>query len=640
MGSDRPASSPLLRGGGHSCHYSLADRATVAKYPGSPVPPAQNHSHSLRSLLPFLWEFRGRTLLALAFLVIAKLATVTIPVALKLIVDRLNPVHHSLLVLPLALLIGYGLLRFASILFGELRDLVFERAALRAVRRIALRVFRHLHDLDLTFHLERQTGGLSRDIERGTRGISFVLSFMLFNILPTLLEIALVLGIFLWNFSAWFAFIIIISVVVYIAFSILVTEWRMHHVRRMNELDSKANTRAIDSLLNYETVKYFTNEDFEAQRYDNEMAAWEKEALKTQYSLSTLNSGQGLIIAAGVTAMMLLAGYEVVHGRMTLGDFVMVNAYMVQLFMPLNFLGFVYREMKRSIVDMERMFALLDRNTQVADKAGAPALKVNHGDVRFENVRFGYGKDREILHGVSFAIPAGAKVAVVGPSGAGKSTLARLLFRFYDAGDGRILVDSQDIRDVTRDSLRRNIGIVPQDTVLFNDTIYYNIAYGRPDATRSDIERAAAMANLKQFIESLPQGYETLVGERGLKLSGGEKQRVAIARAMLKNPPILVFDEATSSLDSNAEQAILVAMRELAEHRTSLVIAHRLSTIVDADEIVVLDHGAVVERGTHRELLHAGGLYAQLWTLQQREAEEKQKKAAEQPTPPAFALNG
>ena len=604
------------------------------------MPPAQNRSHSLRSLLPFLWEFRGRTLLALAFLVIAKLATVTIPVALKLIVDRLNPVHHSLLVLPLALLIGYGLLRFASILFGELRDLVFERAALRAVRRIALRVFRHLHDLDLTFHLERQTGGLSRDIERGTRGISFVLSFMLFNILPTLLEIALVLGIFLWNFSAWFAFIIIISVVVYIAFSILVTEWRMHHVRRMNELDSKANTRAIDSLLNYETVKYFTNEDFEAQRYDNEMAAWEKEALKTQYSLSTLNSGQGLIIAAGVTAMMLLAGYEVVHGRMTLGDFVMVNAYMVQLFMPLNFLGFVYREMKRSIVDMERMFALLDRNTQVADKPGAPALKVNHGDVRFENVRFGYGKDREILHGVSFAIPAGAKVAVVGPSGAGKSTLARLLFRFYDAGDGRILVDGQDIRDVTRDSLRRNIGIVPQDTVLFNDVIYYNIAYGRPDATRSDIERAAAMANLKQFIESLPQGYETLVGERGLKLSGGEKQRVAIARAMLKNPPILVFDEATSSLDSNAEQAILVAMRELAEHRTSLVIAHRLSTIVDADEIVVLDHGAVVERGTHRELLHAGGLYAQLWTLQQREAEEKQKKAAEQPTPPAFALNG
>ncbi|MGA9855514.1 MAG: ABC transporter ATP-binding protein/permease [Gammaproteobacteria bacterium] len=604
------------------------------------MPPALNRSHTLRSLLPFIWEFRGRAMLALAFLIIAKIATVMIPVALKHLVDDLNPVHHAALVLPVALLIGYGVLRFASTLFGELRDLVFEFAALRAVRRIALRVFRHLHDLDLAFHLERQTGGLSRDIERGTRGISFVLSFMLFNILPTLLEIGLVLGIFLWNFSAWFALIIVLSVVLYIAFSILVTEWRIQHMRRMNELDSKANTRAVDSLLNYETVKYFTNEDFEAQRYDKEMASWEREALKTQYSLSTLNSGQALIISVGVIAMMLLAGYEVVHGRMTLGDFVMVNAYIVQLFMPLNFLGFVYREMKRSVVDMERMFALLDRNTQVADKPGATALKVSQGEIRFENIRFGYNKDREILHGVSFAVPAGSKVAVVGPSGAGKSTLARLLFRFYDATGGRILVDGQDIRDVTRDSLRRNIGIVPQDTVLFNDTIYYNIIYGRPDANRSEVEQAAAMANLKQFIEVLPQGYETLVGERGLKLSGGEKQRVAIARAILKNPPILVFDEATSSLDSNAEQAILVAMRELAEHRTSLVIAHRLSTIVDADEIVVLDQGAVVERGTHHELLRVGGLYAQMWALQQREAEEKQKKAAEQPIPPAFALNG
>jgi ATP-binding cassette, subfamily B, heavy metal transporter len=604
------------------------------------MPPTLERSHTLRSLLPFIWEFRGRAMLALAFLVIAKIATVLIPVALKHLVDGLNPVHHAALVLPIALLIGYGALRFASTLFGELRDLVFEFAALRAVRRIALRVFRHLHDLDLAFHLERQTGGLSRDIERGTRGISFVLSFMLFNILPTLLEIGLVLGIFLWNFSAWFALIIVLSVVFYIGFSILVTEWRIRHMRRMNELDSKANTRAVDSLLNYETVKYFTNEDFEARRYDHEMASWEREALKTQYSLSTLNSGQALIIALGVTAMMLLAGYEVVHGRMTLGDFVMVNAYIVQLFMPLNFLGFVYREMKRSVVDMERMFALLDRNTQVADKPGAQALKVSQGEIRCENVRFGYNKDREILHGVSFAIPAGSKVAVVGPSGAGKSTLARLLFRFYDVAGGRILIDGQDIRDVTRDSLRHNIGIVPQDTVLFNDTIYYNILYGRPDANRSEVEQAAAMANLKQFIEMLPQGYDTLVGERGLKLSGGEKQRVAIARAILKNPPVLVFDEATSSLDSNAEQAILVAMRELAEHRTSLVIAHRLSTVVDADEIVVLDQGAIAERGTHHELLRVGGLYAQLWTLQQREAEEKQKKAAEQPVPPAFALNG
>ncbi|MGH8293345.1 MAG: ABCB family ABC transporter ATP-binding protein/permease [Gammaproteobacteria bacterium] len=588
---------------------------------------APKHHHTLRALLPFIWEFRGRAMLALAFLVIAKIATVLIPVALKHLVDDLNPLHHTALVLPLALLIGYGALRFASILFGELRDLVFEFAALRAVRRIALRVFRHLHDLDLAFHLERQTGGLSRDIERGTRGISFVLSFMLFNILPTLLEIGLVLGIFLWNFSAWFALIIVLSVAVYIAFSIAVTEWRMQHVRRMNEQDSRANTRAVDSLLNYETVKYFTNEEYEAGRYDNEMATWEKEALKTQYSLSTLNSGQALIIALGVTAMMLLAGYEVVLGKMTLGDFVMVNAYMVQLFMPLNFLGFVYREMKRSIVDMERMFVLLERNTQIADQPGAPVLQVTRGELRFENLRFGYGPDREILHGVSFSVPAGQKVAVVGPSGAGKSTLARLMFRFYDASHGQILIDGQDIRTVTRDSLRRQLGIVPQDTVLFNDTIYYNIAYGRPGAARADIERAAGMANLGQFIESLPKGYDTLVGERGLKLSGGEKQRVAIARAILKNPPILVFDEATSSLDSNAEQAILGALRELAEHRTSLVIAHRLSTVVDADEIVVLDQGRIVERGTHRELLRVGGLYAQLWALQQHETEAEKRKA-------------
>ncbi|HET7650830.1 MAG TPA: ABC transporter ATP-binding protein/permease [Gammaproteobacteria bacterium] len=597
-------------------------------------------NQTLRTLIPFIWEFRGRAMLALVFLVAAKLATVTIPVALKHIVDALNPKHGEALVLPLALLIGYGALRFASTLFGELRDLVFEFAALRAVRRVALRVFRHLHDLDLAFHLERQTGGLSRDIERGTRGISFVLSFMLFNILPTLLEIGLVTGIFLWNFSAWFAVIILTSVVVYIGFSIAVTEWRMSHVRRMNELDSKANTRAIDSLLNYETVKYFTNEEFEAQRYDDQMAHWEKEALKTQYSLSTLNSGQALIIGTGITAMMLLAGQQVVRGSMSLGDFVMVNAYMVQLFMPLNFLGFVYREMKRSIVDMERMFSLLERHTQIADKPGAQPLPHARGEIRFENVRFGYGPDREILHGVNFTVPAGRKVAVVGPSGAGKSTLARLLFRFYDVNAGRITIDGRDIRDVTRDSLRRQLGIVPQDTVLFNDTIYYNIAYGRPDATRAEIERAAELAHLKPFIESLPQGYDTLVGERGLKLSGGEKQRVAIARAILKNPPVLVFDEATSSLDSNAEQAILVAMRAVAEHRTSLVIAHRLSTIVDADEIVVLDRGAVAERGTHRELLRAGGLYAQMWALQQREAKEKEREqqAAEAAAIPGFQL--
>ncbi|HET7922373.1 MAG TPA: ABC transporter ATP-binding protein/permease [Gammaproteobacteria bacterium] len=588
----------------------------------------ESRHHTLRSLLPFLWEFRGRAALALLFLVAAKFATVSIPMVLKHIVDALDA-KQAALVLPLALLIAYGALRFAGTLFGELRDLVFEFASLRAVRRIALRVFRHLHDLDLAFHLERQTGGLSRDIERGTRGISFVLSFMLFNILPTLLEIGLVTGIFLWNFSAWFAFIILASVILYIAFSILVTEWRMRHVRRMNELDSKANTRAVDSLLNYETVKYFTNEEFEAGRYDTQMAHWEKEALKTQYSLSTLNSGQALIIALGVTAMMLLAGQQVVRGGMSLGDFVMVNAYMVQLFMPLNFLGFVYREMKRSLVDMERMFSLLERHTQIADREDTTALPHARGEIRFENVRFGYNSAREILHGVTFAVPAGKKVAVVGPSGAGKSTLARLLFRFYDVNAGRITVDGHDIRDVTRNSLRAQIGIVPQDTVLFNDSIEYNIAYGRPDAGHAEIERAAELAHLKPFVASLPQGYDTLVGERGLKLSGGEKQRVAIARAILKNPPILLFDEATSSLDSNAEQAILAAMRAVAERRTSLVIAHRLSTIVDADEIVVLDQGAVAERGTHRELLKAGGLYAQLWALQQREAEQKEKLAAE-----------
>ena len=584
---------------------------------------------AIRHLLPFLWEFRGRALVALVFLILAKLATVAIPMALKHIVNALN-VQNGMLVLPLALLVAYGALRFASTLFGELRDLVFEFAALRAVRRIALRIFRHLHDLDLAFHLERQTGGLSRDIERGTRGINFILSFMLFNILPTLLEIGLVTGILLWNFSIWFAAIILVAVVLFIAYSVVVTEWRMRHVRRMNELDSKANTRAIDSLINYETVKYFTNEEYEAGRYDAQMAKWEKEALKTQYSLSTLNSGQALIIALGITAMMLLAGYQVVHKQMTIGDFVMVNAYMVQLFLPLNFLGFVYRQMKQAFVDMERMFSLMDRRTQIADPPDAAELKIKRGEVRFDRVRFGYGPEREILHDVSFTVPAGSKIAVVGPSGAGKSTIARLLFRFYDASAGRILIDDIDIRAVTRDSLRQNIGIVPQDTVLFNDTLYYNIAYGNPEAKRDMVEQAAAMANLKPFIDSLPAGFGTRVGERGLKLSGGEKQRVAIARAILKNPPILVFDEATSSLDSEAEQAILGALRTLASTRTSLVIAHRLSTIVDADEIIVLEAGRIAERGKHTELLHAHGLYARLWELQQ--AEEDDRKPAIQQT--------
>jgi ATP-binding cassette subfamily B protein len=595
-------------------------------------PAAPRHNTTLRSLLPYLWEFRSRASLALVLLILADLATVTVPWFLKRAVDALSP-SHALVAVPVALLLGYGALRFAGTLLGELRDVVFELATLRAARRVALRVFRHLHDLDLAFHLERQTGGLSRDIERGSRGVSFVMSAILFNVLPTIIQVGLVTVVFLWNFSGWFAAIILICVALYVGFSIAVTEWRTRHVRLMNELDSKANTRAIDSLLNYETVKYFGNEEFEARRYDEDLARWEQEALRTQYSLSTLNSGQAFIIALGVTAMMLLAGAEVVHGRMTLGEFVMVNAYMTQLFQPLNILGFIYREMKRSLTDMERMFALLDRHAQVADRPGAEPLRHAKGMIRFENVRFGYGPDREILHGVDFEVQAGSKVAIVGPSGAGKSTIARLLYRFYDVSEGRITLDGRDIRDATRASLRSQLGIVPQDTVLFNDTIEYNIAYGRPDAPHAEVARAAELAHLKAFIESLPQGYATAVGERGLKLSGGEKQRVAIARAILKNPPVLIFDEATSSLDSNAEQAILVAMEDLAAHRTSLVIAHRLSTVVDADEIIVLEAGRVAERGTHRQLLKVDGLYARLWALQQREAEEQKVAAV-----PAFSL--
>ena len=593
---------------------------------------SSRHNTTLRSLLPYLWEFRGRAALALVLLLAADLATVAVPMVLKVIVDGFDP-RQAPLVLPVAMLVGYGALRFAGTLLGELRDVVFELATLRAARRVALRVFRHLHDMDLAFHLERQTGGLSRDIERGSRGVSFVMSAILFNVLPTLLQVALVAGIFLWKYSGWFATIIVTAVALYTLFSIAVTEWRTGHVRRMNELDSKANTRAIDSLLNYETVKYFTNEEFEARRYDAELAAWEREALKTQYSLSTLNSGQAFIIALGVTAMLLLAGSEVVHGHMTLGDFIMVNAYMLQLFIPLNILGFIYREMKRSLTDMERMFALLDKHAQVADRPDARPLPPVKGDIRFDGVRFGYGPDREILHGIDIEVPAGKKVAIVGPSGAGKSTIARLLYRFYDVGAGRITLDGRDLRDITRDSLRRQLGIVPQDTVLFNDSIYYNIAYGRPDATRAEVERAAELAHLKDFIAALPQGYDTLVGERGLKLSGGEKQRVSIARAILKNPPVLIFDEATSSLDSDAEQAIVAAMREVAEHRTSVVIAHRLSTVVDADQIVVLDAGRVVERGPHKQLLKARGIYARLWALQQREAEEQVRKAQPEPVP-------
>jgi len=593
----------------------------------------REHAGVLRTLLPWLWAFRGRAALALCFLGLAKGATVALPWLLKQLVDGLNASKGAALALPLGLLLGYGALRLSTSLFGELRDIVFARANQRAVRRISLSVFRHLHKLDLAFHLERQTGGLSRDIERGASGISFLLSFMLFNVIPTLLEIGLVTAIFLWFYDVNFALVILAAVTLYILFSLLVTEWRMQFVRRVNELDSSANTRAIDSLLNYETVKYFGNEEWEASRYDAEMERWEDARVRNQMSLASLNAGQSLIIAGAVTTMMILAARGVVDGDMTIGDLVMVNAYMLQLFLPLNFLGFVYREIKRSLGDMERMFALLDQSPGVTDRPGAGELVVRRGQVRFENVAFGYRPDRPIIRDVSFDILGGRKLAVVGPSGAGKSTLARLLFRFYDVTGGRILVDGLDIRDVSQDSLRRQIGIVPQDTVLFNDTIGYNIAYGHPGASDEDVRHAARLAHLDGFIGSLPEGYETRVGERGLKLSGGEKQRVAIARTMLKNPPVLVFDEATSSLDSHAEQRILETLREIAADRTTLVIAHRLSTVVDADQIVVLDQGRVVERGTHAELLAAGERYAAMWRLQQ------DSSALPEPTSPVRAAH-
>ncbi len=574
-------------------------------------------------IMPYLWEYRGRVIIAMAFLVLAKLASVALPLVMKHIVDGLDASQNDILVLPLALLFAYGALRLGMVLFGELRDAVFGRVTEHAMRRIALQVFRHLHRLDLNFHLSRRTGGLSRDIERGTAGISFLLRFMLFNIIPTLLEIALVAGILLVNYSPWFAVITFGSVVAYIAFSVVTTEWRTQYVRQANERDSRANTRAIDSLLNYETVKYFGNEKYEAEQYDRNLAHWEKALIKNRLSLATLNSGQALIIAGAVTSMMILAAQHVVDGSMTLGDLVLVNAYMIQMFLPLNFLGFVYREIKRALADMARMFRLLEVHAEVADAADARPLELTESRVRFEKVDFGYRADRPILHEVSFEIAPGRKLAVVGPSGAGKSTIARLLFRFYDVDGGSIRINGQDIREVTLESLRAAIGVVPQDTVLFNDTIEYNIAYGRPQASKAEIIEAARNAHLAEFIERLPDGYDTVVGERGLKLSGGEKQRIAIARTILKNPAILIFDEATSSLDSESEKAILRNLNEIAAERTTLVIAHRLSTIVDADNIVVLDQGRVVEQGRHRELISRQGTYARLWALQQQEQSEE-----------------
>ncbi|MCG9057378.1 ABC transporter ATP-binding protein/permease [Laribacter hongkongensis] len=583
-----------------------------------PAPTNRNDLQTLKTLVPYLLEFKWRVALALSCLVAAKLANVSVPVFLKDVVDQLSG-PHAVLALPMGLIAAYGLARLSTSVFGELRDAIFAKVTQRAIRRIAMQVFAHLQRLSLRFHLERQTGGMSRDIERGTKGIGFLLNFTLFNILPTLLEIALVAGILLWRYDWYFAVVTIGTIVAYITFTLTVTEWRMVFRRSMNDLDSKANSKAIDALLNYETVKYFGNERYEIQRYDGNLASWEDSAVKNQTSLNFLNAGQGVIIAAGVTLLMGLAADGVVKGTMSIGDLVLVNAYLIQLYAPLNFLGFVYREIKHSLADMERMFTLLDVEEEVADRPDAVTLDSRSVAIRFEHVDFGYDSKRQILHDVSFEIPAGHTVAVVGSSGAGKSTLSRLLFRFYDVNSGRISLNGRDLRDYSQASLRAHIGIVPQDTVLFNDSIYYNIAYGRPDASREEVIEAARAARIHEFVERLPDGYDTRVGERGLKLSGGEKQRVAIARTLLKNPPIMVFDEATSALDSETEKGIQSELTVISQDRTTLIIAHRLSTIVDADEIVVMEQGRIVERGNFRSLLEADGRFADMWRLQQQE---------------------
>lgn len=573
-------------------------------------------------LLPYLWEYRWRVAVALAFLVAAKLANVGVPLVLKEVVDRLDS-SQALLVLPLALLVAYGALRLSTTLFAELRDVVFVRVTQRAIRRIALTVFRHLHGLSLRFHLERQTGGMSRDIERGTRGISTLLSYMLFSIIPVVLEFGLVAAVLFAKFDWRFVAITFVAVALYMAFTVAITEWRMEIRRQANELDSRANTRAIDSLLNYETVKYFSNEEYEARRYDENLQKYESAAVKNEASLGLLNIGQSFIIAIAVTLLMIFAAQGVVDKDLTLGDLVLINGLLIQLYIPLNFLGMVYREIKQSLIDMDRMFRLLEENREIQDRSGAVEVPECPATIRFERVDFSYDPRRRILQDVSFEVPAGSKVAVVGASGSGKSTLARLLYRFYDVNGGAILVNGIDIRNLRQSSLRAAIGIVPQDTVLFNDTIYYNIQYGRPHATHDEVIEAARSAHIHDFISSLPEGYDARVGERGLKLSGGEKQRVAIARAILKNPRILIFDEATSALDSRTEQAIQAELENIAQGRTTLVIAHRLSTVMDADEILVMDHGCIVERGTHAQLLTREAAYAQMWALQQQEDAER-----------------
>ncbi len=594
----------------------------------------RDHLKTLVALLPFLWP-RGRTglrlrvVLALIFLIAAKVATVYVPLLLGRTVDELSPgVDGTLLAIPLALLIAYGVVRILARGFAEVRDAIFAKVAQNAIRLLSLRTFRHLHALALRFHLERQTGGLNRAIDRGAKGIEFLLQFISFSVLPTLVEIALVAGI-LWVLFDWrFSAITIVTVAGYIWFTFRVTEWRIRLRRQMNEADNDANTKAIDSLLNYETVKYFGNEAHEARRFDQALAHYEGAAVKSRTSLSMLNSGQTVIVTLGITVMMILAAQGVVAGTMTVGDFVMVNTYLLQLAMPLGFLGTVYREIKQSLVDLEVMFGLLRSAPEVEDRPDAKPLMASGGAVAFENVCFGYDPRRPILQDVSFEVPAGKTVAIVGPSGAGKSTISRILFRFYDVTDGRVLIDGQDTRAVTQASLRAAIGIVPQDTVLFNDTIYYNIAYGRPSASRAEVEEAARLAQIHDFVQGLPDGYEAMVGERGLKLSGGEKQRVAIARTLLKNPCIFLFDEATSSLDTKTEREIQDSLRAVSRGRSTLVIAHRLSTVVEADQILVLEAGRIVERGRHEDLLAAGGAYAAMWERQQKSAAESRTEEA------------
>jgi len=581
--------------------------------------PANNDIKTLRSLMPYLWAYRGRVIVALAALILSKAAVVAVPLALKEIVDSLDASRHKELLLPVLFLVIYGILRLSGSLFNEIRDSVFSRVRHGAMRNMSHKVVEHLHRLSLRFHLERKTGAITRDLERGTRSVSSLLNYMVFSIIPILVEVSLIAIILLVNYDPWFAVVTFVTVAIYITATMLITEWRMKFRVTMNQMDSQANSQAIDSLLNYETVKYFGNESFELNRYNDTLQVWEDAAVKSQTSLSALNVGQGAIITIGVTIIMIMAAQGVVAGTMSIGDLVLVNAFMIQMFIPLNFLGVVYSQLKHALSDMERMFKLLQEQPEITDQVDASELDSSHSVVTFDHVSFHYDAKRPILKDVSFKIPEGKKIAIVGASGAGKSTLARLLFRFYDVTEGNITINNQDIRHVTQNSLHAAIGIVPQDTVLFNDSIYYNIAYANTQADYDAVVKAAKMAHIHQFILSLPEGYETVVGERGLKLSGGEKQRVAIARAILKNPKILIFDEATSSLDSRSEQAILEALREVSCNHTTLVIAHRLSTIIDADEILVMDDGRIIEQGSHDNLIEQQGKYAQLWQLQQQE---------------------